>query len=443
MTDLDFIFRSFRGIRYAKHDDLSNVIAPPYDVISNEVQSELYRKDENNFVRIELAQEHDRYAAAGETLRRWLETGVLMREAKPALYLLEQEFTVGNRSWHRRGVFGLVALADGQSERVLSHEGTLPGPKVDRLNLIRACRAMTSPIMLMHEDAEGALFQLLNEVKRDPDATARGWDGTVNRLWVISDHEFAGGILQAVGVGPLYIADGHHRFETAMAYRNEMRDLHPDAPPDAGFEYALALVNSAKDDGLRIFPTHRLVSDLDEVASASLRNCMEEHFEIEDEPLGAVDIDAWLAGSPDNGPAFLAYGGNSHLLHLVAKDSAMPRTDSIVRRLDVSVLHERLIDPTLLGANCQLRTDWGISHDSEATGRLGRGPRLTYATDWREVIAAVDRGDYSFAFLVRPTAVGDVMAAAKAGERMPGKSTYFYPKIPAGLVLSDASEESI
>jgi len=443
MTEAGPVFRSFRAIRYANRSDLSNVIAPPYDIISDEVQAELYHKEENNFVRIELAREDDRYAAAGDTLRRWLNTGVFMREAEPALYLLEQEFAVGNRGWRRRGVFGLVGLADGRSTRVLSHEGTLPGPKMDRLNLIRACRAMTSPVMLMHEDGDGSLLQLLNGVKRDPDATACSWDGTVNRLWVVDDSDFMGGISRAVGAGPFYIADGHHRFETAMAHRNEMRSIYPEAPSDAGFEYALALVNSAQDDGLRIFPTHRLISDLDEDALASLCDCMDEYFEVDEKPLRAVDIDSWLAGPPEDKPVFRVYAGNSRLLQLVAKDTALPATDSVVGRLDVSVLHERLIDPTLADAGCLPRADWGISHDSQATGRVRRGPRLVYATDWKEAIAAVDRGDYVFAFFVRPTAVGDVMAAARAGERMPGKSTYFYPKIPAGLVVSDASEESI
>jgi len=447
MADVERIFRAFRGIRYATEEsgDLSDVIAPPYDVISEEMQVELYARSEHNFVRVELAKgsSDTRYAEASGVLGRWLSEGVLTRDVKPSLYVLEQEFAVEGRTWKRRGIFGLVRLPEAHDGFVLSHEGTLPAPKADRLRLMQACRAMTSPIMLMADDPEGALMQVLDAAGGEPEATAKSADGTTNRLFVIQDAEALSASSEAVGPGPLYIADGHHRFETASAYRDEMRRAHPDAPPDAGFNHALVLVNSARDKGLRIFPTHRLVSGLNEAAQRILDECIERDFEVSTDTVDQVDDWedlAWLTEADAQRPAFGVYR-KRRLHRLIAKDSALPTTERVVDKLDVSVLHARLIDPMLAGAGGEAVSD--ISHDSHAAGPTVRGARLTYTTDAREAMAAVNRGDYDCAFFLRPTRVSEVMAAARAGERMPGKSTYFFPKIPAGLLVSDASENPI
>ena len=447
MADADRIFHAFRGVRYGTGEsrDLSAVIAPPYDVISEEKQAELYARSERNFVRIELAQGSGdtRYAQASATYRRWLSEGVLTRDAAPAFYVLEQEFTVEGRTWKRRGIFGLVRLPEANESFVLSHEGTLAAPKADRLLLTQACRAMTSPIMMMSDDSDGALMRVLDAAGGEPEATATSSDGTTNRIWVMRDPQAVSAASDAIGPGPLYIADGHHRFETACAYRDEMRRAYPDASPDAGFNHALALVNSSRDEGLRIFPTHRIVSGLDEAARKRLSDCMERYFEVSTDRVDGVDPSADLAWLEEAAPGRGAFGvyRESHLYRLVAKEAALPETGNVVDKLDVSILHSRLIDPMLAGAGCDRHDD--ISHDSHAAGPTARGTRLTYTTDVREAIAAVDRGDYDCAFFLRPTRVSDVMEAARAGERMPGKSTYFYPKIPAGLLVSDASENSI
>ena len=449
MADPEIIFHPFRGIRYRTPEshDLSDLISPPFDVISDEEQGKLYARSQRNFVRIELArgEADSRHAEAAKTLASWLARGVLAREEGPALYLLEQEFSVGARSWKRRGVLGLVRLPGRGRDYVLAHEGTLTEAKADRLLLMRACRAMTSPLMLMSEDSEGALLARLEELGGEPDQVAADDNGVVNRLWVIRDGKITGPISKTIGPGPLYIADGHHRFETACTYRDDMRATYPEAPAEAGFNHALALVNSGRDEGLRIFPTHRLIWGLDQAGAKRLRSCMEQYFEVKETPV--VDPEetvdwSWLEGADPGRPAFGAYGGG-HLYQLVGKNDAVPESERVVDRLDVSVLHRRMIDPTLAGIGCALDSNGRVSHDSEAAGPTRRGARLTYATDAGQAMRAVDRGDYDFAFFLRPTRVSEVMAAARAGERMPGKSTYFYPKIPAGLVLSDASEEPI
>jgi len=453
MTRPDRVIRPFRAVRYQipRDRDLSAVLSPPYDIISEEMQRALHQRDEHNFVRIELpmgsASEkgpESRYHRAAGALRQWMADGILVRERTPSCYVLEQEFSVGGRAWRRRGVFALVRLPEEGEKHVLSHEGTLPEPKADRLRLLRACRAMASPIMLLCEDPDGRLASLLGQIGGEPDAVAQGSAGTIHRTWIVSGAPATDAICRAVGAGPLFIADGHHRFETAMSYREEMRRAFPEAPEDAGFNFALALVTSARDPGLVVLPTHRLISGLDEAAREQLRTCMERSFEVRELPCPdteARDCQRRLEEAEPNDHVLGMYCGDSVYRILVARDEAVPGDESVVAGLDVSVLHDRLVDPVMAGGACPPDEDGQVSHDSHATGVTGRGTRLTYTTDEQQAVAAVDRGDYDCAFFVRRTRVADVLAAARAGERMPGKSTYFYPKVPAGIVLSDASSE--
>lgn len=445
--------RPFRAIRYRIPEtrDLSRVLAPPYDIISEEMRRELQGRDEHNFVRIELPQgsaaeqgPESRYLKAAAALRQWREDGVLVRDDRPSCCVLEQEFSVGGQTWRRRGVFALVRLPEAGENHVLSHEGTLPEPKADRLRLLRSCRAMTSPIMLMVEDADMRLARLLADVQGEPDATAGDSAEVVHRIWTLPEGDGAEAMCAAVGAGPLFIADGHHRFETAMSYREEMRRAFPDAPADAGFNFALALVTSARDKGVVTFPTHRLISGLDRAARERLRRCLEHSFEVQELPHPGTQGQHCQKRLEESGPdrhVFAMYCGGNRYRILVARDDAVAESDSVVERLDVSILHERLVDPVVAGAACAPDEEERVSHDSHATGVAGRGARLTYTTDERQAVAAVDRGDYDCAFFLRRTRVSDVMAAARAGERMPGKSTYFYPKVPAGIVVSDASPE--
>jgi len=253
-------------------------------------------------------------------------------------------------------------------------------------------------------------------------------------------------IVSAVGPGPIFIADGHHRFETAVAYRDEMRRALPQAPPDAGFNYALVLVVSAQEEGLHILPTHRLVAGIDEDSTdrikARMADCFDVHqWELPDpESLGSQP---WLEGVAADRHVFGAYCGDGRYYVLTARDEMLPPTASVVDHLDVSILHQHLIDPIVQSIEGRPDTDESVSHDSHTAGSALRGARLTYIVDEQQAVAAVERGDYDFAFFLRPTRISDVLAAARAGERMPGKSTYFHPKLPAGMVFSDASAEPI
>ena len=431
MADRTSIVAPFRGIRYGTGNsrDLSALIAPPYDIISPGMQEELRGRDPHNFVRIELPEgrgddsdEDNRYTRAAAALREWLAEGALIRDAEPALYLVEQEFQLGNRSWRRRGELCLLRLPEPGENYVLSHEGTLASAKADRLRLMEACRSMTSPIMVMSEDGRGELAGLLAETRGEPEAFATDGNGVAHRLWLIASEPEVGSIRRAIGRGPLYIADGHHRFETALTYRDGMRKREARAAPTAAFNYALVLVLSAKDEALKILPTHRLIAGLGEAGVERLRARMEELFECHRWPLPDVEAlgsQPWLEGIAPHRHVFGVYCGDGYYYVLIARDEMLPGGAS----LDVAIVHQHLIDPVIAAAEGE--------------------PRLIYVSDEREALGAVVRGEQEVALFLRPTRVSDVLAAANAGERMPGKSTYFYPKAPAGLVASDASSDPI
>ncbi len=449
MPETRTIVSPFRGIRYrlGEAHDLSEVIAPPFDIISEEMRAALEARHPHNFVRIELPQGgEERYARAAETLRQWLASSVLARDQEPALYLLEQVFQVGGRRLRRRGVFGLVRLPEPGEAYVLAHEGTLSEPKADRLRLLRACRAMTSAVFMIAEDRRGELAGRLQAVKGELEAVAEESREVTHHLWVIREQGAMADICGAVGAGPLVIADGHHRFETALSYRQEMRRANTGEPEGAGFDYGLCVVVSARDEGFEILPTHRLVSCRQAGGKERAKALMREHFEVHEWPLpdpGRLGRQPWLEGAAPDRHVFGAYCGDGKYYVLIARDEMLQAPRRVVDGLDVSILHRYLIDRLLPEAGPAGDADGRISHDSDTTGAPSPGARLRYVTDEEQAIAAVDRGDYDVALFLRPTKVADVVAAALAGERMPGKSTYFYPKVPAGMVIADASANPI
>ncbi len=431
MAPREGIAAAFRGIRYRGSGccDLSALIAPPYDVISETMQADLYARHPHNFIRIELPQAPpggSRYQAAGATLAKWREEGVLMTEDAPSVYVLEQEFEAGGETLQRRAVLCLVRLPEEGEGYVLSHEGTLAAAKADRLELMRACQVMTSPVMLICEDEDAELLDWLREVGGTPQAEAVEHDGVRDRLWTVTDESKITRLIGGIGAGPLAIADGHHRFETAMAFRGEMRERHPAAPAEAEFNYALALITSARDPALAILPTHRLIAGLGGSGMAAMKERMSDAFDLTERPLPEAGMEwaAWNGGGEAGRTTFGVYcGGDSYYL-LSPRGEDVANSGSAVERLDVSIIHRLLIDPVIAGCS---------------TG----GCRIEYMTSAQDAVKRVRRGDAEAAVLLRRTRIEDVLAVAKAGQRMPGKSTYFYPKAPAGLVLSSATAAPI
>lgn len=437
----------FAAVRYsaAKVGNISDVIAPPYDVINAELQDKLYNRHPNNIIRIDLtkagANEHEdaKYDRAKSTLEEWLKSGVLVREDAPAFYVLEQAFTGPDGVKRlRTGFFMRALLTPWDDGPILPHERTLRGPKIDRLKLMRATHHNLSPIFGTYYDKQQRVLSALHEVKREAPIAEATMDGVDNRMWRIdfaAQHER---IISALSGEKLYIADGHHRYETGLVYRDERRDEAAKAgkptgtPPGLGgwmktpgFESILMFASALDDPGMVIFPTHRLVHSLPGLDEAQLFEKLAPFFERTPAPADTNDAKRALDEAGHRGNAYLAVTKQGRHL-LVAKRSApwesvpsLPAHQTL-RELDVGVLHAVVLEHVL-----------GISPEAQATQA-----NLRYSKDFKEAIESPNKEEsVQIAFLMNPTKIEEVVRVAEAGLVMPQKSTFFYPKIPSGLVM--------
>ena len=396
---------------------LADVVAPPYDVIDANQRAALIARSPFNVVAIDLPEgEPDKYETAHELFESWQLEGALVRDDDPALWAHTQDYTGpdGVRRT-RRGFFCRVRIEDYGPGRVRPHERTHPGPKEDRLRLTRATRANISPIFSLYSDpAETAWKALAPSTEQPPWADITDADGTVHRLWRVSDPA----AIAAAQAGALYaellIADGHHRYETMQAYAEEIGG-------EGDHRYILMCLVALEDPGLTVFPTHRLIGGLDERRWQALDEALQRDFEIVEVPIDE------LTPTPGEGKLELGFfdGRNGRALRLTLKDqaiadAALPGHSDAYRHLDTGVLE------TLLLKNALDYSDDDISHFNG----------LFYARDTAEALAMVRSGDYDAAFLMRPTPVGQVREVAAAGENMPPKSTYFFPKLLTGLLFN-------
>jgi uncharacterized protein (DUF1015 family) len=419
--------RGFRGLRYAadRVGDLSCVVCPPYDIISEREAAALRATSPYNAICLELPEPEpgdaggqSRYRRAASELAAWRRDGVLRRDDAPSVYAVEEAFTWQDTQHRRRGLLAAVRLAAWEERIVLPHERTLAAPKADRLELLRACETNISPVFLLHPpqpDAQRALWQDLEG--RPPTAEISLPEGRGERLWVLQAESVD--LLGAFASSPLYIADGHHRYETALRYRDERR-AGTEASRVAGYEYVLSYLVSMDDPGLLVLPTHRCVAAgrIDEERLAGL---IGERFDVERRPWhGASNLPAALAELGWHGAnqtAFALYRPGE-LTILRPTDEAdrwlPPDRDSAWRALDVAQLESLLLAP-LLGPSV--------------------AEELIYTRDAAEAVAEVDAGRAALAVLLNPTPPQQIAAVADASERMPQKSTYFYPKLSTGLVF--------
>jgi uncharacterized protein (DUF1015 family) len=409
-----------RTLRYepAAVGSLERVIAPPYDVIGEDERARLLEGSPFNVVEIDLPRSNggDPYMHARDTLDAWRQQGVMVREREPALWALQQVFTgPDGASRTRRGFFARVRVEEYGAGRIRPHERTHPGPKEDRLALTRATRANLSPIFSLFPDPDRVAGDALERVtEEDPFATATDSDGTRNSLWRIGEPELIAELQGALADAELLIADGHHRYETARIYADEIGG-------QGEHSYVLMFLTSLSDPGLTVFPTHRLLSNLkDPEVQERLGAALRRDFEVEQ--VGGGELEP----PPSERVAF-GYM-DSHFrqpFRLTLKDQeiadkALRGMPEPYRRLDTAVL-EALVLRGTLGM-----TEDDISHL--------RG--LDYTKSAEDARAAVEEGRSDAAFFLRATPVEQVRAVAEAGEQMPPKSTYFYPKVPTGLVFN-------
>lgn len=425
--------RPLRAVRYdTGHVDFGSVLAPPYDVISPAQQQDLYSRDLRNVVRIDFGAElpddvpgtDDRYTRARGHLESWLNLGILRRDERPALYVTEHEFLGADGNRHvRRGILGRVPARPWDESEVLPHERTMRGPKQDRLNLMRATRMQTSAVWITWDRAPGMPAALDAATDRAPDAageTPGELDVEQHRLWVVDDPEQLAAFDAALAPARLYIADGHHRFETAAAYAAERRAAEPDAPEDADFAMTLVYACAADDPVIEVWPTHRLVR-----APIAAREGASTPIGVLSTQLGP---DWSVAPAPDLATATAqahALRATHHAFGVADAQgaavliTARTETASPAAALDVSVLADRVLHDAL-----------GITPEQITGGALA------FTRDVAEAEQAVRDGRAALAFTVNPTSTAEIIAVSDAGEVMPQKSSYFYPKVPTGLLLS-------
>jgi uncharacterized protein (DUF1015 family) len=405
---------------------LADVVAPPYDVIDAGQRAELMARSPFNVVAIDLPQgDPDPYEAAREQFESWQLQGALVRDEEPAVWAHTQDYTgPDGRTLTRRGFFCRVRIEDYGPGRVRPHERTHPGPKEDRLRLTRATRANISPIFSLYSDPTQAAWAALAPATRQaPWGEVTDADGTTHRIWRVSDPEAIAAVKQATSQAELLIADGHHRYETMRAYAEEIGGATGPAP-QGEHRYILMCLVALEDPGLTVFPTHRLVNHLDSDRKQALAEALRRDFEITEVPLEQI------APAPGSGPLQLGYidADSRRPLRLTLKDqaiadAALPGRSPAYRELDTGVL-EALVLKGALGLS-----DEDISHFNG----------LFYARDTAEALEMVRSGEYDAAFLMRPTPVQQVREVAAAGENMPPKSTYFFPKLLTGLLFNPLS----
>jgi uncharacterized protein (DUF1015 family) len=428
--------RAFRGFRYdpARVGALADVVCPPYDVIDAALQQRLYQTSPYNAVRLELTREEpgasiSKYEQAANTLRRWLLEGVLRQDSARNLYVYEQEFTLEGVVRQRRGFFARVRLVPWGSGGIFPHEQTLSAPKQDRLNLYRATGFNISPIFGLYPDPQQEVMAVLEPALRAaPPQQAEDHLGVIHRLWTVSDPAAITRVVGLMGPRPLYIADGHHRYETGLKYLEELQAAGEVTDPEHPACFTLMMLVGMSDPGLVILPTHRLLDAPRAITAANLEQRLQPHFEIVQR--GDSLAAAWEYLQLDGSQQLLAFGtaadGQWRVVRL--RDGAImqqvaPQRCAAWRGLAVSMLHclvlDRLLTPDFFGDI----------------------PHCRYVHLLQQVSHELAHGSCRLAVLVPPATIDHLVAVAACGETMPPKSTYFYPKLLTGLVFHSLCQE--
>jgi len=430
--------RSFRAVRYNQQlvNDLSSVICPPYDIITPQLEQELYHRSEYNFVRLEHGRQlpqdtiiDNKYTRSAATLEQWLKLGVLKIDEVPTIYLHDHYFVHQEKQYRRRGIIVCVRLEEWNKKVIRPHEGTLAEPGNDRLSLLWALQANTSPILALYEDQGERVSSLLAlEERSQPIVRLSTATGESHSILAITEPEIINQIGANLARKPLYIADGHHRYESALTHQRERRACATLVSGDEGFNFVMMTLVSFADPGLIILPPHRLVRGIPRASLNELLAKLSSFFEIEEMSLSTPGIwqqvDDLLVRKDTNQVRLILFGLAPELLYLLSLRDFAATSQMIpyfhcelYKRLEVSILDHIILEKLL-----------GLSGGREEAF-------LDYSYDKLDAVSRVLNQEYQLAFLLSPVTAETVKAIADAGDRMPRKSTYFYPKPPAGLVF--------
>ncbi|UCG53936.1 MAG: DUF1015 domain-containing protein [Dehalococcoidia bacterium] len=428
--------KSFKAVYYNQSmvGSLSDVICPPYDVIDPLQEEELYRRSKYNFVRIEhnrqLLQDSEvdnRYTRSGEKLKQWLEQQILITSKIPAIYIHDHFFKSQGRKYMRRGLVVRVKIEEWYRNIIRPHEGTLVEAKSDRIKLLEALRANTSPVMTLYEDKEKEISKLLESEKtNDILIRTEEENGESHEVWQIGNKQIIKGICNSFVNKILYIADGHHRYESALLYQRQMIASSALDRGDEAFNFIMMTLVDFDDPGLVILPPHRLLRGLPESKLVGLKSKLESLFDIEYLSLNTANL--WqkvdgLMGDKSSLKLFLFGPEDQNLLVLTLRDVAVASRmipyfhSEIYKGLDVSIIDHVIIEELL-----------GLSSGDKI--------KISFNYDCRDAVNSVLNQEYQLAFIVSPVKAETIKKIADAGDRMPRKSTYFYPKLPSGLIIN-------
>jgi uncharacterized protein (DUF1015 family) len=428
--------RPFAGIHYAHRPDLdlSNVIAPPYDVLDVKEKAALQAKHPNNIVTVDLpwlppktVGPDQAYDGANVTLQAWLSAGVLKRDARPALYPYTQTYDHAGKTFHRRGFFAVVRLSPFGKGEVVPHEMTYASAIEDRLKLMRATGVQLSPIFGLFSDPNSEVTKTLYAQVGRPqfDATM---DGIRNQLWTVNDSGIISKVEDLMARKPVYIADGHHRYTTALQYQKEAEQKNrAPLPPEHPANYCLFSLVSMQDDGLLILPTHRLIGGLQNFDINKFKSLVANTFDVAETSYGENEVDDFIDGELPKQPphTFGLYDGKAKKLYqLTLKNEDVlkpfePQKSDAWRRLDVAILQRYLLDEVI-------------------APNFGTNKEITkgYTAYANHVAPQVDGSKFQIALLLRSTPLHALEELGKHNEVMPQKSTFFYPKLATGMVIN-------
>ncbi len=423
----------FHGLRYniEKISNLASVVTPPYDIIDETAQTKYYSEHPSNIIRLELGlsfpndnAEKNRYTRARQYLEKWLEDETLIIDADPSLYIYQQSFVIQGQQYVRSGFICGLKVEEYKGGNVLPHEETLSKPKADRLQLMRATQANFSSIFGLYSDKEKTIDNIITNYisENTPEIEIVDEANEQHRIWVLSDSELISSITKIIADKKIYIADGHHRYETALEYARLMKE---EGKP--GFDYVLTTLVNIYDEGLVVLPTHRIVGNISGFKLNAFLKRLEEQFEVTKVSGKSItEFTDLLREKGKTDHTFGLYSGKiMYMLKLRSEAEALALLPSDKSKdwkaLDVAILDYLILDQMLnIGENERRNQD-----------------NLAYTQDENKVVEMIDKKQYQLGFVLNPTKVEEILAVANAQEKMPQKSTYFYPKLITGLIINN------
>ena len=424
--------KPFRALRFDTQaaGNIQELTCPPYDIISEEQRAQYLKTNEHNVIRLELPRGDNPYEEAGALLRRWEQQGILKQDQQEGLYIYEEEFEAHGKRMRVKGVICRVKLEEFSKGVVLPHEETLSKAKADRFQLMKATFCNFSQIYSLYMDPQHTTPNKIDRLSQGkPEVEMQDSDGVTHRLWIVTDPQEIRNICSDFDESKLYIADGHHRYETALNFCDYCREQGMAKEGDA-VDYVMMMLVDMENSGLVVFPTHRLVRGLSSFDETAVKEACREYFSVEDKT-DISTIERELDSLYQQGKkAFAFYTGQDRWTLLVLKSMEavrewLPKASAATQGLDVTVLHSLILEKI-----------FGIDKEN-----MAQQINLTYTRDFQEAVSSVQKGESQCAFILNPTRVTEIRDVAAAGEKMPQKSTYFYPKLITGLVMNQMERD--